>query len=167
MKAIEGFLFILLALSVAGCIVSGDPREGGLIGYWATGDAGYQNRIEQRRAALATQQQAQQQAAARREELEVQKKQQSEKVAQLEQLRNSMGSELAELEKEVNKLSQLSSDKAAEKDQLVAHLTTFASRLEAIRKDPAESVAESEERLQQLQEEMKELRRKASMLLGQ
>ena len=38
---------LLLAgtLSLSACTYSSDPREGGLFGYWATGESGYQARV--------------------------------------------------------------------------------------------------------------------------
>lgn len=38
-------LLIATSLSLVSCSTSTDPREGGLFGYWHTGDAGYQARV--------------------------------------------------------------------------------------------------------------------------
>lgn len=46
------YALLLLPLALASCEVTDDPRSGGLAGYLATGDAGYQRRIMQRQGYL-------------------------------------------------------------------------------------------------------------------
>lgn len=167
MKPVVRCLTLLAAFALAGCATSSDPRQGGLLGYWSTGEAGYQQRLAERRMALEQERAAAKVAAEDRTALEARKQEQAAALARLETQRTAMATELEGLEKEVGKLTGLSTEKAAERDQLVARMGTVQAQVEALKGDPAANVANQEARLAELQAEVKALRQKASLLLGQ
>lgn len=161
--------FLLLAcIFVAGCATpSNNPREGGLIGYLATGESGYQARLAQRRAAIRQEQTAAEGATAEHAALEAKKQERAAALARLEADQSRMLTELDGLEKEVAGLTTLAGERAAERDQLLAQLTNAQAQVKALQGTPAASVANGEARLAELQAEVKALRHKASLLLGQ
>jgi hypothetical protein len=68
---VRNILAVATVLTVLpSCEVTDDPRAGGLIGYWATGDAGYQRRVMERQSHLGYLEQANADEAARSSRLQ-------------------------------------------------------------------------------------------------
>jgi len=164
-------IFVLAAATLcllAGCTTSSNPREGGLIGYWSTGERGYQERLDSRRAVLEKEHASAKRAAEDQAALEARKQQQTANLAKLETQRTGMAAELKELETEVAKLTNLNAEKDAERKLLLSRMTSLQNQVKALRQpDPSADIARHEALVAELEAEVKALRQKASLLLGQ
>jgi chromosome segregation ATPase len=158
---------LLLCALVAGCATSNDPRQGGLIGYWSTGEKGYQQRLAERRNTIVVEQAAAEKAAQERADLESRKKAQAEALARLEADMARMSTDLDGLEKDVGNLANLSAERTAERDRLLSQLAGAQVQMKALQGNPEAELAGREARLAELTAEVKALRQKASLLLGQ
>lgn len=159
-------LFLLGSLSGCGT-PSNDPREGGLFGYWATGQQGYQDRLDGKRQAYETEQQAGQTARMESVRLTgVRDARQAELDRQNAELA-SLAQESATLESQLASARAAGERKAAEKSRLAAEIAQLRQEVESTRSNGTQEEARTETRIAELKNELKALRQKASLLLSQ
>ena len=149
--------FLLLSLLFCSCATTDDPHKGGLIGYLATGEEGYQKRLDQREQDLAdtesqTEGETRKTSAleTRREEMRLQLQAQREELAQLEAQTQQM---LAD----TRAMKDLVDAKEQEKEQLLSSLAVLQEQIEGVKGDSTLLVAEKQERIDALKAEVNQL----------
>ncbi|MFO1491145.1 MAG: hypothetical protein U1F87_09585 [Kiritimatiellia bacterium] len=131
----------LLCLLSAGCgTPSNDPREGGLIGYWATGTSGYEGRLEQKKKALE-QERAAAEAAKASAGLESRKEERAQQLAAQEKELARIAADVGALEAQLREVSRLGGEKAAERDRLLGSLASLQGQVKAAQGNPDEEAA--------------------------
>jgi chromosome segregation ATPase len=156
---------ILLGLGLAaGCATTSDPHAGGLLGYWATGQQGYEQRLGERRDKLDT---LEKETAAEKgrtaglagtsEELRAQVRRQQEEMGALDD-------ELAKIEAQCADLQQATDAQQAEKIKLQREMKAIQEQLELLRGDTDSILGAKQKKLDELQTQMRLLRERASLL---
>lgn len=142
------FLNVLL-LGLSGCALSDDPREGGLFGYWATGESGYQRRINERKTRLGSAQRTT--ASLQREHSSL-----SGKYQNLRAQVAAQSAEIQRLEQQLDALTRKTKD-----EQLRREATAQRTRLERLRKNDRILPDQMARELSSIRSEVQNLQRKA------
>lgn len=154
----------LLALLLAGCATSNDPREGGLIGYLRHGEAGYQERLNQREGELES---VEREAAAARTEAERLRERRDEVRTELARQREAL--EALHLDVEAIRAACAapgsgSPEAQAEQRRLTESTDGIAQQIQDLEQDTGMLVRDRERRIAELSRELKLLREQASLL---
>lgn len=155
---------VALLLGLSGCQTSDDPREGGLIGYWATGDEGYQRRLDDRQTELDQVERNTRQEQSRSENLAIARDQMK---AELKAQREKLAELQAETEKmrvAVQQMEAATAEKEAEKAKLMASLSETKQSMDMLSEDTSLDIEEKRQRIAQLQEEVSLLLEQYSLL---
>ena len=160
--------FLLVLALLAGCgTPSNDPREGGLIGYWATGQEGYEARLKERRQSYEAEKGGAETARMESVRLTgVRDSRQAELDRQNAELA-SLARESAALEAELASLRSSGQRKAEEKAALAAEIARLRQDVHATQSSSGQAESRAETRIAELKNELKALRQKASLLLSQ
>lgn len=154
---------------LCGCATSDDPRQGGLFGYWATGEAGYEKRLEEKRESLETMQEQTRIADDRTASLEAERDQRAAQVQEATALLTSLDEELSALEQTTASLQLDTELQHEQRAELQQEMDNVQDQLKTIRNFPLDETQESaiqdrRRKLGELQKELRVLRERASLL---
>ncbi len=164
MKSLHWILTGAVLIGGAGCSTSGDPHEGGLFGYWASGESGYERRAEERRQSIG---QVEQQTEAERTQsqgLENQRNSLRNDIRRQQAALEALDEELAGLQAQCDELQSGNARQEAERQKLLKEMATAQSQLTTVRGDSTSALAEKQKKIAALQAELKILRERASLL---
>jgi chromosome segregation ATPase len=151
-------------LLAAGCATSSNPREGGLIGYWATGEGGYQRRLDERQGALEG---AHAEADAERGQSAALEQDRGALREQLREQRQAMAvlqSEIDRLRAECDDLEAADKEQEEERAFILGELESAERELQGLRGDSTTLVAEKQRRIDALKAEVNLLLERYSLL---
>jgi len=163
-KFISSLLTAVSLLFLCSCATTSDPHEGGLIGYLATGDEGYEKRIDKKEQHLA--------------DTEAQADREGRKSTVYEEHRNDMRAqlaaqreELAQLEAQTQQmladtraLKEVAEDKEQKKEELLAKLGSVQGQIQEVQGDSTLLIAEKQQRIDELKAEVNQLLELYSLL---
>jgi chromosome segregation ATPase len=158
---------VAIALLLGGCAtVSDDPHEGGLMGWMVHGPSGYQKRIDERQGQLeATHQQTAAEAEKTRT-MEAQRAAIEKRIADLEARLAELHQQTDALAKDLERVKAENAGSEAAKAKLEKQLDGLRKDMEALQNNPDLLLREKEERMKQLQDELKTLRERTEQLLN-
>ena len=156
-KIFKNLIVTVSFLLLGACATTDDPHSGGLIGYLATGDEGYEKRIDRKEQQLS--------------DTEVMADREQRKSAVYEDQRNDMRAklqaqreELAQLEAQTQKmladtkeLKQLADDQEQQKEELLTKLGSLHNEIQAVQGDSTLLIAEKQKRIDELRAEVGQL----------
>jgi len=147
-------IFLVGMLLLASCATTDDPHKGGLIGYLATGDEGYQNRIDQKEQGLSETEDKADREERKTSALESHREDMRAKLqAQRDEL-NQIETQTKQLLSETQSLKNVSDEKESQKQELLASLADLQSRIQGVKGDSSLLIAEKQKRIDELKEEV-------------
>lgn len=153
-----------IAIGGAGCSTSSDPHEGGLFGYWATGQSGYEQRADERREAIGQVEQQTRAEQTQAQGLTAQRNALRDEIRKQQAALDALDEELGDLQTQCEALQADNARQEAERQKLLQEMKAAEAGMTALRGDATTALAEKQKRIAALQAELKILRERASLL---
>lgn len=154
----------LVLFGMVSCTTSDDPRQGGLIGYMATGEEGYQRRLDNRQSELSDVESKTQQEKSKTYALQDSRESLSARLQKQREAMQAMDEEIGRLRTECERLQQLPEDKEIERLRILDELTVIQNHSRELSGDSSMLIQQKEETLHKLQDEVALLLERYSLL---
>ena len=154
----------IILLAATSCTTTDDPHKGGLIGYMATGEEGYQRRIDNRQSELSDVQTKTREEKNQTYGLKDSRESLSARLQKQREAMQAMDDEIARLRAECEKLSQLPEDKEIERLRILDELAVVQNHSRELSGDSSMLIQEKEATLRKLQDEVALLLERYSLL---
>ncbi len=157
-------IILVVPVLLVGCTVTNDPSKGGLIGYMATGEKGYQKRIDERTGRLQTVQQQNLAMQGQARKLEMDRDAIKAELKRQQDLLKQLDNDVAQLQQECQKLKTSTAKQEQEKKKLMQQMGAMQQSVTQLDQDDTLLVEEKKKKLEALQAELKLMRERASLL---
>ena len=142
---------------ISSCATTDDPRQGGLLSYWAHGEAAYQKRLNERNHALDSLERQGDRERQLSSDLEAERE---AKLAELERQRRmlvSLDASLDGIKKKIVALKAVTATQQKEKQRLEGEVKRLRDGIGALQKDTQLTVQEKKQRTEKLNAEIESL----------
>ena len=151
-------------LLLCACTTTSDPHKGGLIGYLATGEEGYEKRIDKKEQHLAdTEAQADREGRKSAVYEEHRNDMRAKLTAQREELAN-MEAQTQQMLADTRDLKEVAEGQEQKREELLSKLGAVQGQIQEVQADSTLLIAEKQQRIDELKAEVNQLLELYSLL---